>query len=49
MKSDRFNGGGKVKEWEVLCPGNQLFLFDSSDMESHWERLSRNMYLVQVC
>ena len=25
MKSDRFNGGGKVKEWELLYPGNQLF------------------------
>ena len=24
MKSDRFNGGGKVKKRE-LCPGNQLF------------------------
>ena len=24
MKSDGFNGGGKVKEWE-LYPGNKLF------------------------
>ena len=46
MKSDRFNGGGKVKEWEWQPT---FFLFDSSDMESHWDRLNRNMNLVPNC